>query len=478
MSHLRFSPRPIESTYLIHQAELRRLPPVRLHGADRRAVAGRPGATFLLNSPYGPERGLGPAPARGAAADHRQEAEVLRGRRARTWPARRGWAGASTRSCRPASSQSRASCRATRRSPKIKDAIRKTYGKRGETVVSRNFAAVDASLAALHEVTVPAQRRLAARTGGRRCRAHAPDFVQRVTAMMLDGKGDLLPVSAMPVDGTFPTGTTQYEKRSIAQEIPIWDPTICTQCGLCSLVCPHAAIRMKVYRARRDARRAGGLQGRALDAQGRRPAATACCTASRSRRTTAPAAASASTSARHAARRMVKHKAINMEPKLEHLEAERAQLRLLPDAARGATVDGQHRRCCKGSQLREPLFEFSGACAGCGETPYLKLLTQLFGDRLLVANATGCSSIYGGNLPTTPVVAERRRAGPGLGEHAVRGQRRVRPGHAAGGRCAARPGADAGAASCAREIGDELAAALLDSAAGHRRARSARSASA
>ena len=285
----------------------------------------------------------------------------------------------------------------------------RTYGKRGDTVLNRNFAAVDASLAALGEVQVPARADAVVTRRPVVPRA-APDFVQRVTAMMMDGKGDLLPVSALPADGTFPTGTTQWEKRSIAIDIPIWDETICTQCGICPLVCPHAAIRMNVFPAEALAgapstfkavpwtRKDGGpldgmmysLQVAAEDCTGCGVCVDVCPTRSK---------------------QAVKHKAINMEPKQAHLEAERANYDFflgLPELRPGFDkIDG-----LRGSQFRKPLFEYSGACSGCGETPYLKLLSQLYGDHLVMANATGCSSIYGGNLPTTPWATNEDGRGP------------------------------------------------------------------
>ena len=227
--------------------------------------------------------------------------------------------------------------------------------------------------------------------------ADAPDFVQRVTAKMIAGQGDLLPVSALPVDGTFPTDTARWEKRSIAQEIPIWDPSICIDCAKCALVCPHASIRMKVF----DPRDAKGAPetflhkewkdrehpGRWMTIQVAPDDCTGCgiCV------DVCPAHSKTE----------VKHKSIDMIAKDEHLDAERENwdfFLTIPDPAR-ADVRAD---TVKGSQQLRPMFEFSGACAGCGETPYLKLLTQLVGDRLMVANATGCSSIYGGNLPTTP----------------------------------------------------------------------------
>jgi pyruvate-ferredoxin/flavodoxin oxidoreductase len=408
ISHLRFGPRPIESTYLIRQADF-----VACHQfefmskLDVLSVA-RPGATFLLNSPYGPEEVWGKLP--------RETQEQIVAKKLKMYVVdalavakEAGLAGrinTVTQACFFAISGILPRDEAIE---KIKSSIRKTYGKRGEAVLSRNFAAVDQSLAALREVKVPgsADSMLHRRPVVPRA---APDFVQRVTAMMLDGKGDLLPVSALPVDGTFPTATSQWEKHSIAHEIPIWDEKICTQCGLCPLMCPHAAIRMNVYPAEKvkgapegfksvpwRAKEGGPFQGWAYTLQVAPDDCTGCgiCVDICPTRS----------------KEMVKHKAINMEPKLDHLEAEQRNYGFflgLPETRPSwDTID-----LIKGSQLRAPLFEYSGACAGCGETPYVKLLSQLYGDHLLVANATGCSSIYGGNLPSTPWAQNSAGQGP------------------------------------------------------------------
>ena len=288
----------------------------------------------------------------------------------------------------------------------IKHAIEKTYGKRGRVVVERNFRAVDLALGAMHEIELPAE---ATGTVFRRppVPADAPDFVRRVTSEILAGRGDRLPVSALPADGTFPVGTARYEKRSLAEEIPVWDPDICIDCAKCALVCPHAAIRLKVFDADALAGAPAGfkwkewrgrdLPGKLLSVQVAPDDCTGCgiCI------DTCPARS----------KEVAKHKSLDAAPRLEHLDEERANWDFflsIPELDRTlvepATV--------KGSQLLEPLFEFSGACEGCGETPYLKLLTQLYGDRILVANATGCSSIYGGNLPTTPWSANAEGRGP------------------------------------------------------------------
>ncbi|HXW57247.1 MAG TPA: 4Fe-4S dicluster domain-containing protein, partial [Candidatus Cybelea sp.] len=288
----------------------------------------------------------------------------------------------------------------------IKDAIQQTYGKRGEAVLQRNFLAVDRALGQLHAVRVPGQV-----SSGfdilPSVPEKAPTFVHDVLGTIIAGRGDELPVSAMPMDGTFPTGTARWEKRNIAQQIPVWDEQICIQCGKCVLVCPHAVIRAKVYDSQELSRAPVSfksteprwrefetlrytLQVSPEDCTGCRLCVEACPVKSKSD---------------------AKHKAINMEPQtpLRQMEGANWDFFLgLPEFNRARLAHSQ----VKDAQLLEPLFEFSGACSGCGETPYIKLLTQLFGDRLLIANATGCSSIYGGNLPTTPYATNSCGRGP------------------------------------------------------------------
>jgi pyruvate-ferredoxin/flavodoxin oxidoreductase len=289
----------------------------------------------------------------------------------------------------------------------IKDAIKKSYGKKGGgKIIEQNFAAVDGALASLHEVKYPNQVTSTVHMVPP-VPAHAPAFVKDVLGMMIANRGDDLPVSAMPADGTFPTGTTQYEKRSIAQEIPIWDPKICTQCGLCSLGCPHATIRLKAFDPALLVKAPEGFK--AADYKGKEfpgwkfvvQVAPDDCTGCGLCVEVCPAKD----------KEKVKHRAINMETKLPNLERERAAydfFTTIPDVDRSKVKPDT----IKGSQLLLPLFEFSGACAGCGETPYVKLLTQYFGDRMLIANATGCSSIYGGNLPCTPYAVNQEGRGP------------------------------------------------------------------
>ncbi len=288
----------------------------------------------------------------------------------------------------------------------IKMAIEKTYRKRGAEVVKRNFAAVDATRAHLQELTVPATV-TAAHGRPPIVATQAPDFVQKVTAVLMAGKGDRLPVSAFPVDGTWPLGTAKWEKRNLALEIPVWDPAICIQCNQCALVCPHAAIRAKVYepsaltgapptfksvpyKGLEFTERAYTIQVAPEDCTGCNLCVNVCPAKDR----TNP-----------------RHKAIDMHPQPPLRDAERANYTFflnLPETTRTELLKVDH----KTSQFFEPLFEYSGACPGCGETPYIKLLTQLFGDRLIIANATGCSSIYGGNLPTTPYSTNRDGRGP------------------------------------------------------------------
>jgi pyruvate-ferredoxin/flavodoxin oxidoreductase len=288
----------------------------------------------------------------------------------------------------------------------IKDAITKTYSKRGDAIVQANFAAVDSALAHLHQLDIPASV-TATRHPSPVVSDAAPDFVKRVSAMMLANKGDLLPVSAFPVDGTWPVGTAKWEKRSIATDIPVWDAALCIQCNKCALVCPHAAIRAKV--ASPDA-----LEGRpdtfkSIPYKGAEYAgmdyiiqvAPEDCTGCSLCVMVCPAKDKANP----------KHKALDLAPQRPLREQERDNYAFfldLPEVDR-TTIKAD----IKSTQFLEPLFEYSGACSGCGETPYIKLLTQLYGDHLLMANATGCSSIYGGNLPTTPYTVNRDGRGPG-----------------------------------------------------------------
>ena len=407
VSHLRFGPTPIRSAYLVEEADF-----VACHHADfldRLDVlkVARQGATFLLNTPHGPDSVWAslPVEVQAEVIDKELELWVVDGGRVASEAGLGGRINTVLQTCFFHLAGVLAPDQAV---AAIREATVKTYSKLGQAVLDRNFEAVDKALEALARVEIPC------RTSGSRRRhppvpARAPDFVQRVTSMMLSGDGDLLPVSALPVDGTFPLGTAQWEKRSLASEIPIWDPDICIDCGRCALVCPHAAIRMKVLPTQALADSPEGFRhkewtgdrGNAVERRLVIQVAPDDCTGCGVCVNICPAKS----------KEMVKHKAIDMLSKGEHLQTERvnfAHFLGLSEADR-TSLD---MASITGTQQAQPLFEFPGACLGCGETPYLKLLTQQCGDRIVVANATGCSSIYGANLPTTPWSCDVEGRGP------------------------------------------------------------------
>jgi len=289
---------------------------------------------------------------------------------------------------------------------KIKETIRKTYGRRGEVVVQQNFAAVDHALSHLYEVQYPQQVTSTIEMVPP-VPDEAPDFVRNVIGRIIAGYGDELPVSAFPVDGTWPSATTKWEKRNIALEIPVWDPSICIQCGKCAFVCPHAAIRTKVYPA--EALAGAPPTFKSMDYKSRELPGMKFTVQVAPEDCTGCGLCVESCPAKN--KSQPKLKAINMAPQPPLRFAERDNFKFfldLPELDRTAIPVNN----VKNSQLLQPLFEFSGACAGCGETPYVKLVSQLFGDRAIIANATGCSSIYGGNLPTTPWAINKEGRGP------------------------------------------------------------------
>ncbi|MHC4975423.1 MAG: pyruvate:ferredoxin (flavodoxin) oxidoreductase [Planctomycetota bacterium] len=405
ISHLRISPQPIKSAYLISEAEF-----VACHNdvfLDRYDVLqyAAPGATFLLNTPLPPERVWD--------SFSKEVQEQITGKSIRLYvidamqvAQEAGLAGRINTVMQTCFFRLANVIDFDLAVGEIKETIRATYGKKGDEIVRRNLLAVDAAVDNLHEVSVP-DAVSATRTRPDAVSEDAPDFVKRVTSLMLSDLGELLPVSAFPPDGTWETATSRWEKRNIASEIPIWEPDVCIQCNKCALVCPHAAIRAKVYEPeslagapcsfKSDDYRAKDLRGLKYTIQ----VAPEDCTGCNLCVEVCPSKDKANP----------RRKAINMEAHAEHLEPEREAFDFfeqLPPVKRDRIV----RLDAKGSQFLEPLFEFSGACAGCGETPYIKLLTQLFGDRLLIANATGCSSIFGGNLPTTPYCTDEHGRGP------------------------------------------------------------------
>jgi len=402
ISHLRFGPRPIASHYLVKQANF-----VACHHPqflERYDVLGGvvPGGVFLLNTPHGPANIWAhlPRPVQEQIVTKKVQFYVIDAVSVSRAAGAGGRTNTIMQTCFFAISGVLPRDEAI---AQIKKAIKKTYGRKGDQVVQQNYAAVDQALAGLHQVTVPAGD----------CDGHAlppvvaeaaPDFVKRVTATMMEGKGDLLPVSAFTPDGTWPLGTAKWEKRNIADRLPVWETDLCIQCNKCVFVCPHAAIRAKFYPADALLTAPEGFQSvkfRGSTDQQRYTLQVAPedCTGCTLCVTVCPAKDKTNPS----------RKAINMAEVPDRTK-ERAQYEYflaLPNPDRTLL-----KAEVKSSQFAEPLFEYSGACAGCGETPYLKLLTQMYGDRLVIANATGCSSIYGGNLPTTPYTTDCHGRGP------------------------------------------------------------------
>jgi len=405
-SHLRFGPRPIRSSYLITKANFVACHQFSFLERLDMLKAAEPGATFLLNSTYGPDEVWDhlPRTVQQQIIDKKLKFYVIDGYEVARQTGMGGRVNTIMQTCFFAISGVLPREEAI---AAIKHSIEKTYGKRGESVVKKNFAAVDAALDHLHPVTVPGK--VTALFDIRPpVPAAAPGFVQKVTAKIVAGEGDDLPVSAMPIDGTFPTATAQWEKRNIALEIPEWDEELCIQCGKCVLVCPHSVIRAKVYDERYLAAGAPptfkAVPARWKDMKDRKytlQVAPEDCTGCTLCVQVCPVKSKSE----------VKHRAINMVPQPPLRESEAANWEFflkIPETDRKIVSMSQ----VKDVQLLQPLFEFSGACSGCGETPYVKLMTQLFGDRMLVANATGCSSIYGGNLPTTPFCQNEDGRGP------------------------------------------------------------------
>ncbi len=404
VSHLRFGPEPIRSTYLVDGADFVACHQFGLLSKVDVLEHAKQGATFLLNSPYGPDKVWDrlPGGVQRALVEKKIDFwiidafavadEVGMGNRINTV-------------MQPCFFRLSGVLPADEAIARIKDWVTKTYARRGEAIVARNFAAIDRSLERL--IHVPLGVAAPAEVITSPAEADPREFVRRITAALIAGQGDRLPVSALPVDGTFPTGTTKYEKRAIAQQIPVWDPAICIDCGKCAIVCPHATIRMKVFPTAAIAEAPAGFKSKEfrshdlLDHRLTIQVAPDDCTGCGVCVDVCPAKSKTE----------IGHKAINMAPVEEHRDAERPRWDFFQSIARLDRSLLAHETV-KGSQVLEPLFEFSGACAGCGETPYISLVSQLFGDRMIVANATGCSSIYGANLPTTPWTVNAQGRGP------------------------------------------------------------------
>ncbi|HQV68849.1 MAG TPA: pyruvate:ferredoxin (flavodoxin) oxidoreductase [Thermoflexales bacterium] len=413
ISYLRFGPQPIHAPYLINKATF-----IGIHQfgfLERYAVLDKAvdGAVILLNSPYTPDQTWQhmPAPVQKQVLDKHLKVYVIDAYKVAELSGMGNRINTVMQTCFFAISGVLPRDEAIEQ---IKKAIKKTYGKRGEAVVRKNYEAVDMTLAHLNELVVPTGATANGKAMPAIVPSQAPVFVQKVTAQMMAGNGNLIPVSALPVDGTYPSGTTQWERRNIAQDVPVWDPEVCIQCGKCVLVCPHAVIRAKVYEP-------GDLAGapetfKSTDARWKELAgqkyslqvAVEDCTGCSLCVEVCPAKNKSA----------VGRKAINMEAQLPLREQEAANwefFKTLPEVSpevESPAIQGMNFYNVKNSQLLQPLFEFSGACSGCGETPYLALLTRLFGERIFVANATGCSSIYGANLPTTPWSHNAKGRGP------------------------------------------------------------------
>ncbi|MEG2809053.1 MAG: pyruvate:ferredoxin (flavodoxin) oxidoreductase [Akkermansia sp.] len=406
VSHLRFGPRPIHSTYLITHANFLALhQPTLLNLFDFLKFA-TTGATFLMNSPHPADKVWDTLPARmqQQIIDKKIKLHVIDAFSVAKKTGMGGRINTIMQTCFFALSNVLPADEAI---AYIKKAIAKTYAKKGEEVINKNIAAVNATLENLHEVNLAGVK-----VNGHAIppimSADAPEYVSDVLGKIMSADGDSLPVSCMPVDGTFPSGTSQYEKRNLALEIPVWDPEICIQCGKCTAVCPHAAIRSKVFDIE-DTKNAPAsfksADARHPDWKGRKfviQVSADDCTGCTLCTDVCPAKN----------KKDPTRKAINMEVSagaVHDMEAANWDFFMtLPDMDRALVKTDNIRSM----QVLRPLFEFSGACAGCGETPYIKMLTQLFGNRLVVANATGCSSIYGGNLPTTPWSKDDKGRGP------------------------------------------------------------------
>ena len=405
VSHLRFGPKPIRSTYLVTRANFVGChQPVFLERYDmlKQIIEG---GTFLLNTPYGPDEVWKELPrsVQEQIIQKKLKFFVIDAVKVAHESGMGGRINTVMQVCFFAISKVLPRDEAI---TAIMDAIQKTYGKKGEEIVQMNLRAIDRTLAHLFEVKVPPRAEGAIELPPP-VSHEAPEFVQQVLGEMIAGHGDDVPVSALPADGTYPTGTSKWEKRNIALEIPVWDPAVCIQCGKCAMVCPHSVIRIKVYDPKILENAPATFKSyNASDREWKElkytiQVAPEDCTGCAICVDVCPAKNKSET----------RLKAINMapQPPLRIPERENWEFFLtIPEVDRRQIKVSSIRQ----QQVQEPLFEFSSACAGCGETPYLKLLTQLFGDRALVANATGCSSIYGGNLPTTPWAKNAEGRGP------------------------------------------------------------------
>ncbi len=404
VSHLRFGKRPIRAPYLISSADFVACHQFNFIEKEEMLSFAREGATFLLNSSYGPDEVWDrlPLSVQRDLIKKRIKFYVIDATDVAKKTGMAGRINTIMQTCFFALSGVLPPDDAI---AQIKKAIEKTYYKKGQSVIDKNFEAVDKTLENLFEVKVPTLT-TAEPAAARGIPAAAPDFVKTVTRMMIEGRGDDIPVSMMPADGTYPSGTSKWEKRNVSNRIAVWEPDSCIQCGNCSFVCPHSVIRSKFYHRDNLAAAPEGFQSAPINARGFPETKFTLqvyledCTGCSLCHEVCPVED-----------RTTRKRAINIAEKPGDLDAERANIAFYEALPANEKTDVNFSTV-HGVQFLDPYFEFSGACAGCGETPYIKVLTQLFGDRLLVANATGCSSIYGGNLPTTPWTKNAKGVGP------------------------------------------------------------------
>lgn len=405
VSHLRFGKNPIKAPYLITSADFIACHQFNFLGKEEMLRWAKPGATFLLNSPHGQDEVWNhlPLSVQQPILDKGIRLHVIDAADVAQKTGMAGRINTIMQTCFFALSGVLPPDEAI---VQIKKAIEKTYLKKGRSVVEKNFTAVNQTLENLFEVKIPAET-MAVNVASSAIPDKAPEFVRTVTQVMISGLGDSIPVSALPVDGTYPNGTSKWEKRNVSSRIAVWEPDICIQCGNCSFVCPHSVIRSKFFHKDRLDEAPDGFKSAPINARGFPETKYSLqvyledCTGCNLCYEVCPIDD----------RNGHDRRAINLVEKPSELEAERNKIDFFEQLPQNEKSEVDFSTV-HGVQFLEPLFEFSGACAGCGETPYIKVLTQLFGDRLLVANATGCSSIYGGNLPTTPWTSNAAGHGP------------------------------------------------------------------
>jgi pyruvate-ferredoxin/flavodoxin oxidoreductase len=405
VSHLRFGKKPIKAPYLITAADFIACHQFNFVEREEMLVWAKRGATFLLNSPYAREEVWEHLPlnVQQTILDKDLKLFVID---AVEVAKNTGMAGRINTIMQTCFFELSGVLPPAEAIVQIKKAIEKTYFKKGRAVIEKNFEAVDQTLENLFQVDIPAKV-TAKQNNKAKFSERAPEFFRKVTEIMIAGYGDKIPVSALPVDGTYPNGTSKWEKRNVSSRIAVWEPEACIQCGNCSFVCPHSVIRAKFYHQDYLGSAPQGFKSAPINARGFPETKYSLsvyledCTGCNLCYEVCPVGAETEGGQR----------AINLAEKPENLEPARENIRFFEELPENEKPTVNYSTV-HGVQFLEPLFEFSGACAGCGETPYIKVLTQLFGDRLLVANATGCSSIYGGNLPTTPWTSNSKGQGP------------------------------------------------------------------